>query len=79
VWFLGILVPVLYQVGLEISMGATSGHAKSYGSTVSHFYEMPIVLWLYLLAMALVGAALIHRGIYGPILSDWELPPGIKK
>ena len=61
-WFLGILIPVLHHCLLHFAIGH-GPTSNIITRSQSLFEHLPWVDWVYLLAMAVVGAILIVSGI----------------
>jgi hypothetical protein len=63
VWFLGILVPVLHHSLLMIAAVQEDNWSYSFSSMVGLFKSLPLLVWIYVLGMFLVGLLLIIRGL----------------
>ncbi len=63
IWTIGILVPVL-QHGI-ISLVASHAKTRSYAyhDLVKYFFNLPWLIWVYLIAMWLVGTILVISGL----------------
>jgi hypothetical protein len=64
IWTLGILIPVL-QHGI-ISLAASHAKTRSYAyhDLVKYFFDLPWLIWPYLIAMWLVGTVLVISGLF---------------
>jgi hypothetical protein len=63
-WFLGIIVPVLHHAILVAA--ALRRERVSTGIITEYFERLPWIDYVYLLAMAVVGAILIITGMKKP-------------
>jgi hypothetical protein len=60
-WFLGIIVPVMHHVLLHWPLAAQRT-SNTITRSQSVFRDLPWIDWAYLIAMGLVGLALINSG-----------------
>jgi len=62
-WTVGLLVPTGAHIMLINAAIQESGHSYSYHNMVKYFWDLPAIFWIYLVAMTLVGAALVLSGM----------------
>lgn len=62
-WTLGILVPVLHHGMLSIAAAQCRTHTYQYNNLVRYFFNLPWIVWVYLVAMWLVGTILVISGL----------------
>jgi len=63
IWTLGILIPVLQHGIISIVASRAKTHSYDYHSLVKYFFDLPWIIWVYLIAMWLVGTILIISGL----------------
>jgi len=63
IWTLGILVPALQHGIISIVASRAKTHSYAYHNLVKYFYALPWIVWLYLVAMWLVGTILVISGL----------------
>ena len=61
-WSIGLLVPMLWHVSLMHAAVQEDGYSYHYLDMVKCLPRLPWVVWLYLTAMAIAGAALVVSG-----------------
>ena len=63
IWTLGILIPVL-QYGMLMQAAAMEERVTyNFSNMVKYFFDLPWIIWLYLIAMWLVGTILVISGL----------------
>ena len=63
VWTIGLLVPMLYHALLMHAAVQEDGYGYSYHHMVKYFFDLPWLVWPYILAMGIVGAMLVVSGV----------------
>jgi len=63
IWTFGILVPVLQHGILSFVASRSTTHSYQYHNLVKYFFDLPWIVWMYLLAMWLVGTILVITGL----------------
>jgi hypothetical protein len=63
IWSLGLLVPGLYHSLLMLAAVQEDGFRYSFSILAKKFFQLPWIVWPYLIAMAGVGAILIVSGL----------------
>lgn len=63
VWTIGLGIPLLYHRSLISAAVQEEGYRYSYTAMVKHFFELPWIIWVYLVAMGIVGACLVVSGM----------------
>ena len=63
IWALGILVPVLQHIMLMRVAVTEEGYTYSFRNMVKYFFDLPWIVWPYLIAMWLVGTILVISGL----------------
>ena len=63
IWTLGILIPVLQYGMLMQAAVIEEGYSYSFHNMVKYFFDLPWIIWLYLIAMWLVGTILVISGL----------------
>ena len=63
IWTLGILIPVLQHIMLMQVAVTEHGYSYSYRNMAKYFFDLPWIIWPYLVAMWLVGTILIITGL----------------
>lgn len=64
-WTLGILVPILQHSIISLVASRAKTHSYNYQSLVRYFFGLPWIVWVYLVAMWLVGTILVISGLGG--------------
>ena len=64
-WTLGLLVPALYHVLLMNAAVKETGYSYSFHSIVKCFFDLPWIVWPYIVATAVVGMIVIVSGLRG--------------
>ena len=62
VWSLGLLVPAIYHALLMLAAVQEESYGYSFESIAGKFFQLPWIVWPYLIAMAIVGSLLIVSG-----------------
>lgn len=65
IWSLGILLPMLHHIMLMKAAVTEEGYTYSYHNMVKYFFTLPWIVWVYLVAMWLVGTILVISGLRG--------------
>jgi len=65
IWTLGILLPMLQHIMLMKAAVTEEGYTYSYHNMVKYFFGLPWIVWIYLIAMWLVGTILVISGLIG--------------
>ena len=65
VWNMGLFFPLLYHALLMHAAVQEEGYSYSYQVMVKYFFDLPWIIWPYLVAMIVVGACLVVSGIKG--------------
>ena len=63
IWTLGILLPIIQHIRLMQVAVSEEGYSYSYHNMVKYFFDLPWLIWPYLVAMWLVGTILIITGL----------------
>lgn len=63
VWSFGIGIPLLYHSSLLHAAVQDDDYLYGLQRMVESFFDLPWVVWIYLVAMVLVGTCLIVSGI----------------
>jgi len=63
IWTLGVLLPVLQHIMLIKAAATEEGYSYSYSNMVKYFFDLPWLIWVYLIAMWLVGTILVITGL----------------
>jgi hypothetical protein len=63
IWTLGILLPVLQHIMLMRVAIMEEHFTYRFSSMVKYFFDLPWILWPYLIAMWLVGTILVISGL----------------
>ena len=63
IWSLGIFIPVFHHSMLMQAAVVEEGFRYSYQNMVKYFFGLPWIIWLYLIAMWLVGTILVISGL----------------
>lgn len=63
IWTLGILIPVLQHGIISLVASRAKTHSYAYHNLVKYFFDLPWIVWLYLVAMWLVGTILVISGL----------------
>ena len=66
IWSVGLIVPLLYHAYLMEIASNEDGFSYSYHNIVNHFFDLPWIVWPYLLAMTLVGTIVVRAGLKKP-------------
>jgi len=61
----GILLPMLQHIMLMKAAVTEEGYTYSYHNMVKYFFGLPWIVWIYLIAMWLVGTILVISGLIG--------------
>jgi hypothetical protein len=70
-WTLGIVVPAIYSVHMtRIALSRDTSHFYTASQLMSNFNSMPILMWVYTLAMGFLGLCLILYGFSRPRLEE---------
>jgi len=64
IWTLGILIPVLQHGFISLVASRATTHSYAYHNLVKYFFALPWIVWLYLIAMWLVGTILVISGLF---------------
>ena len=62
VWSVSLAVLLLYHVLLMFAAVQETNYSYSYQNMVKHFFDLPWIVWPYLIAAWLVGASLVASG-----------------
>jgi len=60
-----ILLPMLQHIMLMKAAVTEEGYTYSYHNMVKYFFQLPWIVWIYLVAMWLVGTILVISGLIG--------------
>jgi hypothetical protein len=63
IWTLGILLPMLQHIMLMQAAVTEEGYSYSFHNIVKYFFALPWIVWVYLIAMWLVGTILVISGL----------------
>ena len=63
IWTLGIFIPVFHHIMLMLAAAIEDGFKYNYHNMVKYFFDLPWIIWPYLVAMWLVGAILVISGL----------------
>jgi uncharacterized membrane protein len=63
IWSLGILLPMIQHIMLMQAAVSEEGYSYSYSNMVKYFFGLPWIIWVYLIAMWLVGTILVISGL----------------
>ena len=61
-WSVGFLLPALYHSVLMHAV-AQDGRRYSYHDMTKYFFDLPWIVWPYIIAMAIVGGILVVSGV----------------
>ena len=64
IWTLGILIPVLQHGIISLVASRATTHSYAYHNLVKYFFALPWLIWVYLIAMWLVGTILVISGLF---------------
>jgi hypothetical protein len=70
VWSIGLAVPAFYHALLMHAAVQEDGLIYAYNTMVKYFFELPWVVWPYLIAMTIVGSILVVSGLRAGRRSD---------
>ena len=62
IWTLGILVPIMQHGIISLVASRAKTHSYAYHNLIKYFFTLPWIIWVYLIAMWLVGAILVISG-----------------
>ena len=65
IWALGMFIPTLHHGMLSLAAIHSKSHAYDYHSLVKYFFNLPSIVWIYVIAMWLVGAVVVIAGLRG--------------
>ena len=63
IWSVGLLLPMLWHALLMNAAVQESGYSYSYHHMMKYFIDMPWAVWVYLIAMAIIGSVLVVSGL----------------
>lgn len=63
IWTLGILIPVLQHGIISLVASRAKNYSYAYHSMAKYFFDLPWIVWPYLIAMWLVGTILVISGL----------------
>lgn len=63
IWTLGILIPVLQHGIISLVASRARTHSYDYHNLVKYFFTLPWIVWVYLVAMWLIGTILVISGL----------------
>jgi hypothetical protein len=63
IWSIGLAIPMLYHAVLMHAAVQEDGHIYSYHAMVKYFFDLPWIVWPYLVATNLVGICLVISGL----------------
>ena len=70
-WTLAVGVPAIYTVVMTwIAVPRDTMHLYTAADLMSNFNSMPIVMWIYMIAMAAAGLALVLYGLTRPSVEE---------
>lgn len=62
-WGIGFLLPTLYHAVLMHAVVPQEGLRYSYHDMTKYFFDLPWIVWPYIIAMAIVGGVLVVSGV----------------
>ncbi len=62
IWTISLSTLLIYHILLMFTAIQESGYSYSYHDMIKYFYDLPWIVWPYLIASWLVGAAVIGSG-----------------
>ncbi len=62
IWSISLAILLLYHVLLMYAAVQEDGYSYSYHNIVKYFFDLPWIVWPYLIAAWLVGASLVGSG-----------------
>ncbi len=66
IWTVGILVPLLYHAYLMDIASDETGYSYSFNNMTKLFFDLPWIVWPFLLAMTVVGTLVVIAGFRKP-------------
>ena len=63
VWSVGIAIPLAYHALLMQAAAQEENYSYSYRSMTKYFFDLPWIIWPYLIAMIIVGSLLVKSGL----------------
>jgi hypothetical protein len=63
IWTLGILIPIMQHGIISLVASRAKNYSYAYHNLVKYFFTLPWLIWVYLIAMWLVGTILVISGL----------------
>lgn len=65
IWSIGLTIPLLYHALLMHAAVQEEGQLYSYHVMVRHFFDLPWIVWPYLIGTTITGIFLVISGLKG--------------
>jgi hypothetical protein len=69
-WTLGVAIPAMYSACIAHAAVKEEGYAYPIRDLMKNFNSMPLLMWLYVIAMGVLGLLMVGHGLTRPRLEE---------